>query len=54
VAASTRAKELTIRKLVDPTPTSVLCLAIPAHRRPTPLTQHTMRLLTALAKARPV
>ncbi|MBV9558958.1 MAG: LysR family transcriptional regulator [Bradyrhizobium sp.] len=53
VAASARARELSMRKLVDPTPTSVLCLAIPAHRRPTPLTQYTMRLLTTLAKARP-
>jgi LysR family transcriptional regulator, nitrogen assimilation regulatory protein len=32
----------------------VLCLAISAHRRPTPLTQHTMRLLTALVRELPV
>jgi LysR family transcriptional regulator, nitrogen assimilation regulatory protein len=51
VAASARSKELVIRKLVNPTPTSVLCLAIPAHRRPTPLVQHTMRLLTTLVSA---
>jgi LysR family transcriptional regulator, nitrogen assimilation regulatory protein len=48
VAASARSGELVTRGLVDPTPVSVLCLAISAHRRPTPLTQHTMRLLTAL------
>jgi LysR family nitrogen assimilation transcriptional regulator len=48
VAASARSGELVTRRLVDPTPVSVLCLAISAHRRPTPLTQHTMRLLTAL------
>ena len=29
------------------------CLAISAHRRPTPLTQHTMRLLTALVRELP-
>ena len=53
VAASARAGELATRRLVDPTPTSVLCLAISAHRRPTPLTQHTMRLLTALVRELP-
>ncbi len=54
VAASARAGELVTRRLVDPTPVSVLCLAISAHRRPTPLTQHTMRLLTALVRELPV
>ncbi len=54
VAASARASELATRRLVDPTPTSVLCLAISAHRRPTPLTLHTMRLLTALVRELPV
>ena len=53
VAASARADELATRRLVDPTPVSVLCLAISAHRRPTPLTQHTMRLLTALVRELP-
>jgi LysR family transcriptional regulator, nitrogen assimilation regulatory protein len=53
VAASARAGELVTRRLVDPTPVSVLCLAISAHRRPTPLTQHTMRLLTALVRELP-
>jgi LysR family transcriptional regulator, nitrogen assimilation regulatory protein len=53
VAASARAKELVVRRLVDPTPLSVLCLVISAHRRPTPLTQHTMRLLTALVRGLP-
>src|SRR6266700_2043827 len=53
VAASARAKELTIRRLIEPTPASVLCLACSAHKRPTPLTQHTMRLLTALVRALP-
>jgi LysR family nitrogen assimilation transcriptional regulator len=53
VAASARSGELVTRRLVDPTPVSVLCLAISAHRRPTPLTQHTMRLLTALLRELP-
>jgi LysR family transcriptional regulator, nitrogen assimilation regulatory protein len=53
VAASARSGELVTRRLVDPTPISVLCLAISSHRRPTPLTQHTMRLLTALVRELP-
>jgi LysR family transcriptional regulator, nitrogen assimilation regulatory protein len=53
VAASARSKELVVRRLVDPTPLSVLCLVISTHRRPTPLTQHTMRLLTALVRGLP-
>ena len=53
VAASARSGELVTRRLMDPTPVSVLCLAISAHRRPTPLTQHTMRLLTALVRELP-
>jgi LysR family transcriptional regulator, nitrogen assimilation regulatory protein len=53
VAASARSGELVTRRLVDPTPVSVLCLAISAHRRPTPLTQHTMRLLTGLVRELP-
>ena len=53
VAASARSGELVTRRLADPTPVSVLCLAISAHRRPTPLTQHTMRLLTALVRELP-
>jgi LysR family nitrogen assimilation transcriptional regulator len=54
VAASPRSGELVTRRLVDPTPVSVLCLAISAHRRPTPLTQHTMRVLTALVRELPI
>jgi LysR family transcriptional regulator, nitrogen assimilation regulatory protein len=53
VAASARAGELAIRRLVDPAPVSVLCLAISAHKRPTPLTQRAMRLLTTLVHALP-
>jgi LysR family transcriptional regulator, nitrogen assimilation regulatory protein len=53
VAASTRAGELVLRRLVGPTPVSVLCLAGSAHKRPTPLTQQTMQLLTALVRALP-
>ena len=53
VAASARSKELVMRRLVEPSPVSVLCLAISAHKRATPLTQHTMRMLTALIRALP-
>lgn len=53
VAASARAAELSVRKLVDPTPVSVLFLAVSAHKRPTALTQHTMRLLTELVRGLP-
>ena len=53
VAASARAAELVMRRLVEPSPVSVLCLVISAHKRPTPLTQHAMRLLTALVRALP-
>jgi LysR family nitrogen assimilation transcriptional regulator len=48
VAASARAGELVVRRLIDPAPVSVLCLATSAHKRPTPLALHAMRLLTEL------
>src|SRR5258708_16352362 len=54
VAASARSAELVMRRLIEPAPVSALCLAISAHKRPTPLTQHTMRLLTALIRGLPV
>jgi LysR family nitrogen assimilation transcriptional regulator len=53
VAASARASELVVRKLVEPTPLSVLCLAVSAHKRPTPLAKHTMRLVTELIRGLP-
>jgi LysR family nitrogen assimilation transcriptional regulator len=53
VAASARAAELTVRRLVDPTPLSVLCLAIPAHKRPTALAKHVMRLVADLVRDLP-
>lgn len=53
VAASARPGELVMRRLVDPVAVSVLCLTISAHKRPTPLTQHSMRLLTALVRELP-
>jgi LysR family transcriptional regulator, nitrogen assimilation regulatory protein len=52
VAASARARELVMRRL-EPAPVSVLCLAVSAHKRPTLLTQQTMRLLTALIRELP-
>ena len=53
VAASGRAGELSIRRLTDPTPTSVLCLVTSAHKRPTPLAQSTMKLASALIRKLP-
>lgn len=53
VAASARSGELVVRRLVEPAPVSVLCLTTSAHKRPTPLTQHTMRLLNALVRELP-
>jgi LysR family nitrogen assimilation transcriptional regulator len=53
VAASARSGELVTRRLVEPAPVSVLCLTISAHKRPTPLIQHTIRLLTALVRELP-
>jgi LysR family nitrogen assimilation transcriptional regulator len=53
VAASARSGELVMRRLVDPAPVSVLCLAISGHKRPTPLAQRAMRLLTELVRGLP-
>jgi len=53
VAASARAGELVVRRLTDPAPVSVLCLAVSAHKRPTPLALQAMRLLTELVRALP-
>jgi LysR family transcriptional regulator, nitrogen assimilation regulatory protein len=50
VAASGRAVQLAIRRLVDPTPTSVLCLVTSAHKRPTPLGERTMILASSLVR----
>ena len=53
VAASARSGELVVRRLADPAPVSVLCLAVSAHKRPTPLALHAMRLLTELVRGLP-
>jgi LysR family nitrogen assimilation transcriptional regulator len=53
VAASARAGELVVRQLVDPTPLCVLCMVNSSHRRPTPLVQQTMPLLTSLVRELP-
>jgi LysR family transcriptional regulator, nitrogen assimilation regulatory protein len=50
VATSARSGELMVRRLVDPEVVSILCVAVSAHKRPTPLAQHAMRLLTALVR----
>jgi LysR family nitrogen assimilation transcriptional regulator len=54
MAASPRAAELVMRRLTDPAPASALCLAVSATRRPTPLAQRTMLLLTSLVRALPI
>jgi LysR family transcriptional regulator, nitrogen assimilation regulatory protein len=53
VAASGRADELVARPLAEPPLTSVLCLAVSAHKRPGPLMRQTTRLLVELAKSLP-
>ncbi len=53
VAASGRSDELVARTLRDPPLSSVLCLAVSAHKRPGPLMRHTVRLLADLARGLP-
>ncbi|HUN94150.1 MAG TPA: LysR substrate-binding domain-containing protein [Burkholderiaceae bacterium] len=53
VGASTRARELVVRPLVDPSVTSVLCLVQSAHRQATPLVREVAKLLTALVAGLP-
>jgi LysR family nitrogen assimilation transcriptional regulator len=53
VAACARSDELSVRKLIDPTPLNVLCLVASSHKRPTPLSQRMVPLLSALARELP-
>jgi LysR family nitrogen assimilation transcriptional regulator len=53
VATSGRADQLRARQLSQPQLTTVVCLAISAHKRPTPLIRQAMALLTDLARALP-
>jgi LysR family nitrogen assimilation transcriptional regulator len=53
VAASARAGELTVRKLIDPAPHIVLCAVISGTKRPTPLVSHTLRLIGELTRGLP-
>ena len=53
VAASGRADQLRVRTLVEPRLVSVLCLAVSAHKRPSPLMRQATRLLTELVRALP-
>lgn len=53
VAASGRADELLARSLTEPPLSSVLCLAVSAHKRPSPLMRHATRMLTELARGLP-
>lgn len=52
VSASARASELAVRPLVNPRLVSVLCLALPAHKKPTPLASQTSVLLAELMRER--
>ena len=53
VSASGRGGDLIARQLTSPSLTSVLCLAVSAHKRPGPLMRHSVRLLTELAANMP-
>jgi LysR family nitrogen assimilation transcriptional regulator len=53
VAASGRADQLLVRPLTAPRLNSVLCMAVSAHKRPSPLMRQTSRLLTELVRALP-
>ena len=53
VAASDRADLLRVRPLVQPRLNSVLCLAVSAHKRPSPLMRQAAGLLTELVNSLP-
>jgi LysR family nitrogen assimilation transcriptional regulator len=53
VAASGRAGELVVRRIVEPELPSVLCLAQSATKPPTPLVREARRMLTGLVGAMP-
>jgi len=52
-AASGRGAELAVRPIVEPSVTSVVCLATSASRLATPLGRHTAKLLAELLRALP-
>jgi LysR family nitrogen assimilation transcriptional regulator len=53
VAASGRAGELAVRRIVEPELPSVLCLAVSATKPPTPLLRQAQRMLTGLVETLP-
>lgn len=53
VAASSRASELRVRPLTQPQLISVLCVAVSAHKRSTPLIRQAQAMLKAMARALP-
>ena len=53
VMASGRADQLRVRPLVEPRLNSMLCLAVSAHKRPSPLMRQATRLLTELVSSLP-
>ncbi|VTU31992.1 LysR substrate-binding domain-containing protein [Variovorax sp. PBL-E5] len=52
VKASARAPQLSVRPIVQPRLVSVLCLALPAHKKPTPLAKQTAALVAELMRQR--
>jgi LysR family nitrogen assimilation transcriptional regulator len=53
VVASGRADQLRVRPLVEPKLNSMLCLAVSAHKRPSPLMRQATRLLSDLVRTLP-
>ena len=53
VAASSRADQLLAQPVVEPRLISTLCLAVSAHKRPSPLMRQATRLLTELVRGLP-
>jgi LysR family nitrogen assimilation transcriptional regulator len=53
IQASGQADRLIVRPLVEPTLSSVLCLAVPAHKRPSALVRHTCQVLRELVTSLP-
>jgi LysR family transcriptional regulator, nitrogen assimilation regulatory protein len=54
VAASGRAGELSVRRIVEPELPSVMCVAQSATKPPTPLTREALRMLSSLVAALPM
>lgn len=53
VGSSSRANELSVRAITAPRLVSVVCLALPAHKKPTPLVRQTARMVSELVRSLP-